>query len=365
MFGNPWILLSRKPHAALRINSDIHHSANLIPSSHESTYPSIISLLGKGHKSEVLRNILGGPDSNYPQEQHGQIHLWLEPQSSRLNPLLFADCEINHYNSSQWQTSLSSGPAAYTPIQWAPPGRIASVELGSSVCSRILVPMSNVVCIFASDFDGIPGTARFIAKLIQVSSNHDISGLFKPRLLVVVSSQSTRLSEPKVESRILSVIQDQLSNEHENQEPRSVENQIYTVFHSLRVLILRPGLHNGTERAQIVRTRLLIMDGDAYKSRTSNRVLFSFSHIQSLFSSLITHFCKEEDKAFSFIGHSRPHGFNHEMLNEHLKSLLTVIPCEAWLWHFIIPLLASSLLLATYPPESHCKHHSFILSEFH
>jgi hypothetical protein len=156
--------------------------------------------LGKTNKLEILHNILRGPDSNYPQEKHGQIHLWLEPHSSRLNPLLFADYELSHYNLSHWHDSLSSGPAAYTPITWAPPGRAMSIELGASICSRVLLPMSNVVCIFASDFGGIPGMARFIAKLIQVFSDHDLSGLFKLRLLVVASSQSTRLTEAELES---------------------------------------------------------------------------------------------------------------------------------------------------------------------
>jgi hypothetical protein len=264
---------------------------------------------------------------------------------------------MNHYNESHWHNSLSSGPAAYTPIKWAPPGRVASVDLGASICSRILLPMSNIVCIFASDFGGISGTARFIAKLIQDFYNHDLSGLFKPRLLVVASSQSTRLTEAELESRMISIIRDQLCND----EDKDTESLIYGVFHSLRTLILLPALHNSKERAQFVRERLLIMNGDATESRISNRVLFSFSHVQSLCSSLIMHFCEEEDTAFSFISHSRPHGFSLGMLNEHLNSLLTMIPCEAWLWHFVIPLLASSLLLATYPPESHCKHSLFSL----
>jgi hypothetical protein len=353
MFRNPWILLSREPHAALRINSDIYRSSDLIPTSHESTYPSVVSLLGRRHKSEVLRHILGGPDSDYPQEPHGQIHLWLEPHSTRSKPRLYADCEINHYNVSHWSSSLPSSPVANTPIEWAPPGRVASIDLGAYICSRVLLPMSNVICIFASDFGGISGTARFIAKLIQVFSNHDLLGLFKPRLLVVYSSQSARLTEAELESRMMSILQNQLCNDAEDKDS---ENLIYSVFHSLRTLILRPGSLNSREQAQFIHKRLLVMDSDATESRMSNRVLFSFSHIQSLCSSLVMHFCKEQDAAFSFVGHSRPHGFSLEMLNEHLNALLAMIECEAWLWHFVIPLLASSLLLATYPPESHCKH---------
>ena len=86
----------------------------------------------------------------------------------------------------------------------------------------------------------------------------------------------------------MSIIRDQLCSEGEIQEDKDAENLICRVFHSLRTLILLPGLHNGKERAQFVRKRLLIMDGDATRSRISDRVLFSFSHIQSLFS--ISHY---------------------------------------------------------------------------
>ena len=40
---------------------------------------------------------------------------------------------------------------------------------------------------------------------------------------------------------------------------------------------------------------------------------------------------------------------------KHLQELISKMPSQAWLWHFVVPLTASALLLTSYTPGSHCK----------
>jgi hypothetical protein len=127
---------------------------------------------------------------------------------------------------------------------------------------------------------------------------------------------------------------------------------IHTCFHSIRVISLCP--MNTRERAKAIRLRLDIADTDARNSRTLTRTQFSYRHFKVFTRLMISHLCKYESP-FSFVKYSRPHGFDSTGLSRHLDNLLDSIQCEAWLWHFVIPLLASSLLLASYPHGSHCK----------
>jgi hypothetical protein len=350
MFGNPWITLSRVEQASLRIHSRVYEGIPLP----NSSQPSIITMIGKYQKSVILRELLGGPASTYPQVPHGQIHLW-EDLEKNDHHVLFADVELPFNNDSHWTKQPLSGPTKSVSFDWWQPGTHDTKSLAAVICARILSPLSNVICIFASDFQGIKSTASFIHQLIQFYHQHDLCRLFKPRLVVIapMKSRTNASTEEEMEAHLKSYLKSYIAGELPENDDNYVENLILTSFHSINVICLG-SMMNARERARAIRKRLAIVDKDARTYRGLNRVQFSYKHLQSLLSLLVNHFCTDQSP-FSFIRSSRPHGFSVVGLANHVETLLKNIPCEAWLWHCVIPLLSSSLLLATYPPHSHCK----------
>jgi hypothetical protein len=84
-------------------------------------------------------------------------------------------------------------------------------------------------------------------------------------------------------------------------------------------------------------------------------VHFNFNHYQALASAALDHYCTTVSKPFSFVHATRPSEFSSECFETCLRDIIECIPSQAWLWHFITPLTASALVMANYPPDSHCK----------
>jgi hypothetical protein len=297
--------------------------------------------VGKKEKSHILEQLL--PNEEYPKEHHSQILLWRCPDTD--NPTLIADCEIQNHTSSHWRTPHpATGPGAFSKIQWASAGKGPTQELGASICSRILMPLASVLCIFASDFGGLLGAAKFISKLTITSTSHDLEESSKPHILVIANTKAMNPDNAKAEQKVLSSLQ---SADH--LVGHSAKN-----YHSIRVVQV-PNNMNRREKAKFVRTSLLVLDREARAFRATHRVQFSFAHFQALSSSLVDHFCKAEEQSFSFLRKTRSAGFINSDFEFHLSHLLSLMPNESWIWHLVVPLVSSALHLATYPPGSHRK----------
>src|ERR1700712_5374811 len=98
MLSVPWLSISRTDGPALRIRNSIHAVLEPLRS---PIPPSLILLIGKKEKSAVLREILDGPDSNYPHGYHGQVHLIRDPKSDRTK--IIADCELHNHHLPHWK----------------------------------------------------------------------------------------------------------------------------------------------------------------------------------------------------------------------------------------------------------------------
>jgi len=79
----------------------------------ESHYqsPSFIMLVGKKTKSAVLQHLLGdAAGGNFLVNVHNQIYLWEDPKTCKnTSPILFINCKLQNYSSSQLLLSHSSG----------------------------------------------------------------------------------------------------------------------------------------------------------------------------------------------------------------------------------------------------------------
>ena len=97
---------------------------------------------------------------------------------------------------------------------------------------------------------------------------------------------------------------------------------------------------------------ILSYDADA---RMSDGALFRYKHLYALQGKLFDHFSSGTSCSFSFVLSSRPAAQSLNDFPCHLREVFALVPSEAWLWHFVSPLVASAIVLASYPPGSHGK----------
>jgi hypothetical protein len=100
------------------------------------------------------------------------------------------------------------------------------------------------------------------------------------------------------------------------------------------------------------------MSEASMEERASDFTQFSYPHFQALAKQALSQISTDITKPLRFAGASRPRGFTTDLLEACLSDFLLQMPSQAWLWHFAAPLVASALLLASYPPNAHSKIHA-------
>lgn len=108
-------------------------------------------------------------------------------------------------------------------------------------------------------------------------------------------------------------------------------------------------------RAQALKRRLIALSQTAMSERASSHLQFSFSHFHNISLGILRWLCSESPTPFSLVDATRPIGFSCDLLQPCIEDFLNQMPSQAWLWHFAAPLIASALLLASYPPGAHSK----------
>lgn len=120
------------------------------------------------------------------------------------------------------------------------------------------------------------------------------------------------------------------------------------------LLALRKDL-GAEDRCYELSTTLTVLNNESRQQRYTHGLLFRTTHIQAFANILLNRVSKGATEPFSFIASSRSAGFSASGLSHHLEDVLTHLTPKVSLWNFVVPLLSSALLLASYPPGAHCK----------
>ena len=311
----------------------------------ECTPVSLVTFVGKTVKSNYLRYVLKDR-YQLSSESHGEVRLWTT-QSSQ--DTLLADCEIHFHHARQWQQLPPSIQSA-KDVHWPDASQLSGRRIGNYITSRILAPLSNVLCFFASDFNGLRSMSELLAEVILLDLPHDLGLALRPRVIIVVSSASKHPDTAQIEKRLFRQIENILQRENSEVD---IKIRIDSCFSSIRVVVLADKCDPAN--AGVLSALLRAEEEKARQSKNITKVNFNLGHFSALSKSLVEAFCIDLSKPFSFIHATRPHSFNQISLYQHLGNFLSLLPCESWLWHVAIPLLSSALLLASYPPNSHRK----------
>lgn len=205
MEGSSWITLLRKDSPALSVDSQVYNIL-LYQASNIPLNPSIITFIGRREKSILLREILGGTTSKYPQEYHNQIHLWANPRTrTTTQPILLADYKLQGHSASQWTTPAPvTGPNSFRKVTWT--DHTKKEDIATLILARILSPLSTVICLFAPDLNGIRGVAQLLATQLQMTIAHGLSFSVRPHVVVVINSSSKQANVLQAEMKLTSLL---------------------------------------------------------------------------------------------------------------------------------------------------------------
>jgi hypothetical protein len=89
------------------------------------------------------------------------------------------------------------------------------------------------------------------------------------------------------------------------------------------------------------------------RDREARRALYSAAHTAAFLQGAGPHFARSPDAPFGFVQASRANNPVAPDLAEHLSNFQKHIASSTQLTEFAAPLLASTLLLDSYPPDAH------------
>jgi hypothetical protein len=350
MYTVPWISVAQ---ASEESNLHVHGSPfnTCFPQGEEDQYPSLITIIGRKKKSMLLSHALDRPNDTEINKPHKQVRLVHNRKlDKRDGVVVYIDCELQPD-----QSPAESSGGDVRSIQWLQERqKNQSADLRSLIVANIFNPISNVVCYIASDLQGLQGVALLLAQQISSDKSHTLPRSALPRVLVAVDTDAEMFDAIVAKEKLYRNIREAL-NSRDASEPSRIEICLASHFQTLDVVGLKNSW-SACARGRALRRRLLSHNQDARSRRGLAGYLFNVSHIDAFADRMLTRFCTDLG-CFNFIRSSRPESFVHKDFSIHLRELLKLLPSQSWLWSVAIPLVASTIFLANYPPGSHCKPH--------
>jgi hypothetical protein len=349
---NLWLsLAASRASATISEYDHAFDSLNLLSSS----YPSLTVMIGKKTKSELLRGLVEGGSRDRMPRLHGQVYLYTDKSSRTDVPAIYVDYELQSWDHAQSSEHSGVGvPQKHTIDLFAQGEEVWSRRrVGNMICGRGIAPLCDTLCYFSMDIGGIRAVAASLAEHISQKPSTDTPFSALPRVLVVVETTARNFDPHATEARILALIEE-IWRRSSPDAVGSFATRLRAHYYDVRVIGLAKRTRPQQRCAQL-RKRLQCIKREVHLSRVACGLRYKRDHVFVFASKLIASPFSLHAKQFSFIAASRPSRFCSSALASHIEELISLIPSEIWLCHLVVPLLSSSLILATYPPGSHSK----------
>lgn len=317
--------------------------------------PTLTMMVSRRMKSELLRNLITGPSRSLLSCGHAQAYLWQDTSSKSELPAIYVDYELQSNDPARLGRPVGTGPSVRRTIDllshrcehWS------RKSVGNLLCGCAIAPLCDTLCYFASDLGGIRPVATLLAEQLCHATPAEMPRSALPRVLVVVETSSSTFDPYVTESRITDMI-NTLLHARKNTEEWDTDAELRKHFHDIRVLGVAKRARSNDKFAHL-RKRLTSIRREVSVAKSACGLRFERGHFQALVGRLLDHFHAGRTTPFSFVAATRPKGFCSDEFSMHFRELLSLIPAEVWLWHLVVPLVSSSILLASYPPGAPSK----------
>ncbi|CZS94309.1 related to calcium-independent phospholipase A2 [Rhynchosporium graminicola] len=214
--------------------------------------------------------------------------------------------------------------------------------VADNIYLRLLLPFTDVLCFFALDLGGLQPIARRLAAWLDVGHPPTLPVIVPPQIIIITETSTADLQESQLLEHFLRLL------------ALETRTDPSTCFAAIRVVTLLPDGHiSSTARHRKLKESLMHTSDQVRLQRLEVSMLFSAQHFDTFLREACSCFTEALNKPFDFIRASRIVNPPALDLKEHLTNLLTKINTIRELKNFAIPLIASSLLLDGYHPDTH------------
>jgi len=317
----------------------------------DTQQPRLFVLIGNGSKSQALRELFGIKKRRKFRSKRdaGEIHLHLDPSTIfHSRPILLADSDLPQQNL---RGGVPAADKCHETIRRALPrvggGLSHDVPDGSTdkIYFHLLLPFADVFCFFSADVGGFRQIARHLAVWLEKVQPSTLPRNTRPRVVIVTEKIPPGAErEKEAKKAFLWLLREETT--------RDLSEQISDIH----VVALLPDRRISPKaRYRRLKERLLNESDEVQNSREINRTLFSVTHFAALFKYACDHFSQASEEPFDFIKASRKQNPIAKDLAEHISIFLKRIKSAKELTEFAAPIIASSILLDNYPPDTHGK----------
>jgi hypothetical protein len=309
--------------------------------------PSLVLWVGKTSKSKALRYLATPLRSKRNGRHCGEVHLRLDAgaQSTQsCRPLLFADGPIPNIENNVRDTDRCSDlePASQN-LQWV--GDDLNVAL-YNIYATLLSPFTDVISLFLSDFGGLARIADFIALWLNTFSNQSLPPVCFPRLLIVIEDSTTTKPDKCWENRWKRDLARLLR--------KKTARPINQAFSHISIHHLSANDRIRDEFRYLSLKDRLLNESDAIRAaRIEQRMHFVGKHFNAFFDYAYNHFIHNTGKHFNFVKASRLSNPVSPDLKRHLLNFIKQFQTAEEINRFVLPVVASCILLDSFPPGMH------------
>jgi hypothetical protein len=349
----PWLTLAvARTFASISVYDDVFETLNLAP----TAFPMLTLMIGKKTKSDALGMLTEKSKRNSTPRLHGQVYVHTDRSARTDAPTIYVDYELQSWDNVQPdEYTGSSVPQRHTiDLLARNDERWSRRRVGNMICGRGIAPVCDTLCYFAMDLGGIKAVAASLAEHMVQEPSSEMPHSAMPRVLVVVETVARTFDPHTTEARILELTEEIWRRDSSN-ELGSFTTRLRSHYYDVRVIGLNKRSKNHQRCVQL-RKRLLCIKREVHLARVAAGLRFRKEHLFAFTSKLIRSIQPDSLSPFSFIAASRPAGLHLDDFARHIREVVSLIPSEIWLCHLIVPLLSSSIILATYPPGSHRKY---------
>ncbi|KAF2818135.1 FabD/lysophospholipase-like protein [Ophiobolus disseminans] len=329
--GKPALVQSYRPAAI----------ADDLPSP-DTQRPSIFVLIGNVEKSIVLHALFGVKKARTRifKQRRTEVHLHLDPASTFTDrPILLASCDTQQCSAMQASAQREKCHREERHFFQVPASGVTPEEL----LPQLLFPHADVFCFFADDLGGFRPIAQRLALWLNQSRSSTPLKTTLPSMVIVTSKLPSGVqAEERAKRAFLLML-----------EEETAVSPYYQLSAIDVVAVLPKRAVSTAARCRVIKDRLMEKSDYVRMERKTRCALYSATHMTAFLHAAAAHFARSFDDPFDFIHASRAHNHVAPDLTEHFSNFMNQIVSSTQLTEFAAPMLASTLLLDSYPPSAH------------
>lgn len=243
-------------------------------------------------------------------------------------PYLFADTDLFLQKYSSWYKS------SLYPINWPSSSK---QEVLDAVFARLLLLFSDVVCIFADDYEDPEYITAQLSKWANLGSASTLPRDVRPQVVIVTSKRSFTLK-----------------NLFPNLDTQS-QARMLEAFPSIIPFYVPENQLSHMAQHRPLKELLFRLADQARNVRRRHNCLFSALHLNAFFDQAVEHTAATKDQPFDFIKRSRNGNEVQDNYVGHLSTFLQLGKTHSLSYDDVAFFLASTIVLDSYPPGMHSE----------